>query len=320
MALQKIAFNFMVKSGDRLVKSCLCFAKSPKHVKTKGLKYIFSAKASATACKQASRDVVNILDIEQITKRAENIAKNAFTSSGEVIHSARYYSKNKVIRMSAGQNFPGFKGLYREDKKICCYLDDRGNITQSLMLDNKTGAIRIVDHLNKTEQVFSKADVEALHYYKYHPDAIHSKLRYGRDKFSGSFKEEAIQTITKLENIFADSSKVSVNNQRRTIYRALQDILSEDEITKLQKIGDIFEDKSFCSTTTDLNAARRFAHCNPILEIEFPKDAKYIDMDKIFNIDRQHWNESEFLLNKGARFQVTGFDKENNIIKVKYLI
>jgi hypothetical protein len=43
-------------------------------------------------------------------------------------------------------------------------------------------------------------------------------------------------------------------------------------------------------------------------------------MDKIFNIDRQHWNEGEFLLNKGAKFQVTGFDRENNIIKVRYLL
>lgn len=40
MELQKVALNFMVKSGDRLVKSFLCMAKPPKNLSTKGLKYI----------------------------------------------------------------------------------------------------------------------------------------------------------------------------------------------------------------------------------------------------------------------------------------
>ncbi len=321
MGLQKVALNFMVKSGDRLVKSCLCIPKPPKNFSTKGLKYIFSTNSVASMPKpQAIKEIGAVLNQEQIITNAQKAAQNSFAGADEIVHSARYYSQNNVIRMSAGKEFKGFKGLYSEDKKICCYVDDSGKIYQSLMLDNKTGEIRIIDYINKIEQYYSKADVEALHYYKYHPDGIHSKLRYGKNKFSGSFQEEVDNTIKKLEDIFADNTKITTNNKRKTLYRALQDILSDEDIAKLNKVGSIIEDKSFCSTTTDLNAAKRFAHGNTILEIDFPKDAKYLDMDKIFNIDRQHWNEGEFLLNKGAKFQVTGFDSENNIIKVRYLL
>ena len=320
MGLSKVAFNFMVKSGDRLVKSCLCPAKPATKLCTKGLKYVPVSTKTEVLSNQPLHRVAAVFDNDQVIKNAEKVVRNTFADVDEVVHSSRYYSKSKVIRMSAGKEFKGFRGFYAEDKKICCYIDDSGKISQSLMQNVKTGEIRVVDYINKTEQYYSKADVEALHYYKYHPDGIHSKLRYGKNKFSGSFQDEVENTIAKLENIFSDKTKVTVNRERRTIYRALQDVLSDDEIAKLQKVGSVFEDKSFCSTTTDLNAAKRFAHGNAILEIDFPKDAQFVDMDKIFNIDRQHWNEGEFLLNKGAKFQVTGFDSENNIIKVRYLL
>ena len=38
-----------------------------------------------------------------------------------------------------------------------------------------------------------------------------------------------------------------------------------------------------------------------------------------YYIDLRHWKEDEFLLNKGSRFLVTGLDKENGFINVKYL-
>lgn len=38
-----------------------------------------------------------------------------------------------------------------------------------------------------------------------------------------------------------------------------------------------------------------------------------------YYIDLHHWREDEFLLNKGSRFLVTGLDKENGFINVKYL-
>lgn len=38
-----------------------------------------------------------------------------------------------------------------------------------------------------------------------------------------------------------------------------------------------------------------------------------------YYIDLRHWREDELLLNKGSRFLVTGLDKENGFINVKYL-
>ena len=83
--------------------------------------------------------------------------------------------------------------------------------------------------------------------------------------------------------------------------------------------GKTFESKSFVSTTTNINTAKRFAHGKPILEIELPAGTKYIDLDSLFNIDREHWREQEFLLPRNSRFVVTGFDDFLDIIKVKYI-
>ena len=48
-------------------------------------------------------------------------------------------------------------------------------------------------------------------------------------------------------------------------------------------------------------------------------DTKYMDIERLFNIDIEHWREKELLLNRNSSFLVTGFDTENNIIEVDYI-
>lgn len=319
MGLQKVACkSFLKLLGPTAQYNC--WQKAAKPLNIKGLKYVPFAIDKTTIPRLTLPKASALLDINQIETKAKQLIKNGLLCNDEFISCTRYYPKDKIIRMSAGAEFKGFKGLYKEDKKICCYVDKNGNITEALMLDTKTGEIKTIDYISGLKRNYSKSDIEALHYYKYHPDSIHAKLRYGRDIYSGDFQEETLKTIQIIENLFSNQTKVVTNKERRTIYRALQDLLSDDEIATLNKVGAVFRDKSFCSATANLDVAKRFAHGNPILEIDFPKDAEYIDMDKLFNIDLQHWSESELLLNKGARFQVIGFDKGNNIIKVRYLI
>ena len=317
MGLQKVAFNFMVERGGKLAKSLLCT--KPQKTTPGIIKYNALTKDCATFTQTKLPKADELLNIKQFQTESPKFIKDNFFDC-EVINCVRYDRKNKLIRMNAGFEYSDLKGRYQMDKRICCYLDDNERVTQALMLDTETNNIKAVDFVNELKQNYSRPEVEALHYYKYHPDSIHARLRYGRDMYSGDFQVETTNTIRNLEAIFGNSSKLSVNKEKRIIYRALQNRLSEDEISNLQQIGKIFTDKSFCSTTTDLKVARRFANANPILEIEFPEGAQYIDMDKLFNIDREHWLEKEFLLDKNARFQVIGFDKENNIVKVKYLL
>lgn len=267
-----------------------------------------------------SKAAINIdAKANDVTSKAEEILKTEFLTSEYGISNSFISSKDNLIRFRIGRPIEGFKNLYNDDKRACCYFDSNGNITQIFVKDNNSGEVEIRDMIENTITHYSKEDIDALFYYKYHPEAIHSKLRFGKDKFSGDWRVETERTIEKLEDIFSDKEKVIINKEPKKLYRALQDELSPEDLEKLQTKGAIFTEKSYCSTTTDLDVAKRFAGKNPIIEIDFPENAEYIDIEKIFNIDRSHWSEKEYFLDKNSSFLVTRVDKENNIIRVRYL-
>ena len=252
-----------------------------------------------------------------ITESKDIISK--FLEPDEHISNIRIYTNENVVRLRAGKEYEGFKGLYKDDKYASCYFNNNGKPIIVLIKDTKKNEVKVIDLSEDKFYSYNKSDMEALHYYKYHPDVIHAKLRFGADKYSGSLKEEMEKVIEDLTRIFADNSKLFVNKEKRVIYRGLQYGLSDDVIAKFQKTGEILTEKSFCSTTTDINVAKRFAKGNPVMQIELPAGAKYVDIEKLFNIDSCHWHESELLLNKGSKFRIKGFDVENNIIKVEYI-
>ncbi len=274
------------------------------------------AEISATYSK-ASINIRNKTD--ELINSVQNLLKeNNLLASDEHIHRPMISSKENLCRFHIGDEIKGFKGLYNENKNACMYFTNDGHPDKIFMHNKITGEIDILNCADSVITHYSKSDIEALKYYKYHPDAIHDKLRCGRDAYSGSFRTEMENVIENLTKLFSDKTKIFKNSENATLYRALPN-LSDSDIKKLSTVGEVFTEKSFCSTTRDLKVAQRFQSGNPILEIEFPKDSEYIDIEKIFNIDRQHWREAEFLLDKNSKFMVTGFDTQNNIIKVKYL-
>jgi len=268
-----------------------------------------------------SKAAINIKNKnEELINNIKNILeKNYILEPGEHIHRTTHSTSENAMRLHIGDEISGFKGLYNDNKRVCTYFSKDGKSDKIFIQNKLTGDVDILDCATSTLTTYSKSDVEALKYYKYHPDAIHSKLRHNKNMYSGSWKIEMESVIEKLTRLFSNKTKVFKTSENTTLYRALQSDLTETEIQKLSKVGEIFTEKSFCSTTTDLQVAKRFSSGHPILEIDVPKGSEYIDVEKIFNIDRQHWREAEFLLNKDSKFLVTGFDKEKNIIKVKYL-
>ena len=237
--------------------------------------------------------------------------------------------KDGLVRFRIGNEISGFDCLIEENKKICAYYDK--NLKPSKVYSLSTnGEIDLLDLETSTMRHYSKEDVDALQYYKYHPDSLHMKLRHNKDTYSGDFKDERDNVIVRLSELFNDESKVMRTKSDYVLYRALQSDLTPEDIQELTKIGGVFTEKSFCSTSTNLDPAVRFTCENSafeglfpngraILKIEFPKGSKYFNMDEMFNIDLPHWKEDEFLLNKGSKFLVTGVDKENGFINVKYL-
>ena len=119
--------------------------------------------------------------------------------------------------------------------------------------------------------------------------------------------------------MFNDESKVFRTTETKTLYRALQNRLTNEQMEALSTIGGIYTDPSFASTTEDLDVAKRFSCGNPILKINVPKGTKYMDVERLFNIDYKHWKEKELLLDRDSSFLVTGYDSENNIVEVDYI-
>jgi hypothetical protein len=307
---------------DKLGKKIINVAMKPNFENSKPVQTaVEKVNASASECVCAySKAAINIEDkLKNIKSKAEEIFSK-WIDKEDNIWGSRLYGEDNVLRFKIGKEIQGLKGLYKDEKCASCYINSEGQITYALLKNNKDGSVKFLDLINGVTHDYSAQDIKALHYYKYHPDAIHAKLRYGKDCYGGDMKEEMLKVIEDLSQLFADKSKVIRNAKKCTLYRALQSRLSEQDIDKLQSVGEIFAEKSFCSTTTDLNAAKRFAHGNPILEIEFPKGGEYIDIEKIFNIDRCHWREAEYLLDKGSKFKIKGFDNVNNIIKAEYII
>ena len=274
--------------------------------------------------------IKNISDAKTAYAKAEiNLKQNApetkfveilekIINENEHIHRI-WPSTDRAIRARIGREIEGFKGLHHDDKEACAYLNKNNEIEAIYIKDNNKKNIKIIDVQMETTKEFTEDEVSALKYYKHHPQWIHPKLRFNKDVVSGSFRQEVDEVVATLSNLFINDNKVEKNKETKTLYRALQPVLTNEEKTNLQTIGAIFTEKSFCSTTTDFFVAKRFAGTSPILEIEFPKDATYIDIEKFSNIDVRHFREDEYLLDKNSHFEVIGFVPEENIIKVKYL-
>ena len=249
----------------------------------------------------------------QTKEDVEGIINKIISANGMLI--GRHLSDHIQI----GRPVEGFTNLCYDDMRAKCLRDSNGFLSSIFILNNQTGDVKVYDDEGNLKKYFSPEDMKALKEYKYSVQELHNFLRHDRVKgFNTSQMLEGL--VQSLDNIFENENKFWRTQDDIVLYRALQPDLSEADKDILTTKGGIYSDKSFISTTTDYNVACRFrTNNNPILKIEVPKGTKYIDMDSLFNIDRRHWNEKEYLLKRDSCFQVTGFDVLNNVINVKYI-
>ena len=123
---------------------------------------------------------------------------------------------------------------------------------------------------------------------------------------------ETQATITGLDKTFAIAEPTK---QDMKLYRGIG-ISHRGE--KMFEIGDEFHDKGFVSTTNSIYVARSFARMNEgaVVEIVIPKGTKVVAPIVSPNKNREMMGrirpaerigaEEEVLLNRGARFVITG--------------
>ncbi|MBS4760755.1 MAG: hypothetical protein KHX03_08680 [Clostridium sp.] len=220
--------------------------------------------------------------------------------------------------ITIGKPVEGFPGLCQETMRAKCIRNAQGYLDEIYLSDNFKKDVYIYNAKGVLKKHFTASDMAALKEYKYHPEAFHYYLRDGKIRGLQT-KEELLKWINDIEDLFNNEEKVWKTGDTKIVYRALQQKLSPEQMNALAQKGGVFKESSFVSTSQEFDTAKRFSCGNPILKIELPKGSKYLDLDALFNIDRKHWMEQEFLLNKNSEFIVTGFDEAKNIIKVRYL-
>ena len=286
--------------------------------KVETAKPVTSVEASASECFGSWGKAQVAMQNKVIAKpHSEEQVKEIVNKIAEEqgLHVGRYVSENRI---SLGRPIDGFKNLYRDDMRVKCIRNSDGFLDEIYVLDNASREVFVYNPEGSVIKHFSSDDMRALKEYKYSPEAFHSLFRRGK-KIGIQTEEELQRWSSTINKLFANESKVWTTDKPTKVYRALQDYLTPEQTEALSHVGGLFKDASYVSTTTNLDTARRFKGSNPILEIELPEKTKYLDLDTLFNIDRKHWSEQEFLLPKNSKFAVTAMDEQNNIIKVKLL-
>lgn len=275
-----------------------------------------SAYAHAIIYKDKILDSTNGTRKENLQKILDSILKD---TNYTIYRSHGSFGTNEPYRAKAGDEIPNWKNLYNERLNIACYKDEDNQAVSVYVLNCNDKSVQIYDCNGNMTQSYSPAEMKALYEYKNHPEGIHNLLRLNKHRSMDSV--ETLQGYIKnIENCFNSPDKVFRTTEPTIVYRALQSNLTDEEKEILSTTGAIFKDKSFVSTTKSFDKAKAFNQKgNPILEITLPENSRYLDMDKLFNIDRQHWREYEFLLNSNSEFLITGYDPEKNVIKATYI-
>ena len=274
-------------------------------------------EANASCCSEAyGRAMVSMQGSKKPQKQEELAEIITEIICGSDMQIARIVNDSHI---RIGRPVEGFKELFYDDMRAKCIRDENGFISSIYTLDMQTGEVNVYDSNANLKKRYTPQEMKALKEYKYTVDELHNFLRHGKIKGFNT-QESFTNLINTLDSLYRNDQKHMQTTENLVLYRALQTDLSDKEKDTLTTIGGVYTDKSYVSTTTDINVAQRFQSPeNPILKIDIPKGTKYLDMDALFNIDRRHWDEKEYLLNRNSRFEVTGFDVLNNIINVKYI-
>ena len=197
--------------------------------------------------------------------------------------------------------------------------NNKNKIKNIFLNPKRSNGVFVYDKKGELIKEYSEEDFEAIMHYKSSSIFVTKKLRENKDWGTDSFSINSTKKlIDQLTQFFKNDKKHFINEQNTKLFRAMHIPIEE-----IGEIGDIFTDKSFVSTSTDLKIPKDFSKdCRtaPIMIIDFPKGAKYLDIDNMLNTFEIKWKEKEYLLNRDSQFLITKIDKKNNLIQATYLL
>ena len=179
------------------------------------------------------------------------------------------------------------------------YSDENDNIECVYLFDMKSENIFIYDENGEFQRQITTDDISGAYAYKYNSFYFHSRLR-------GEKQEENNEYLTQLNKLFANKNKLDKAKEDMVVYRAHQ--LTPEQ---MGEVGDIYQDKSFLSTSENEGIAEHFhSHdmSHAFLTINVPKDSTFLYLDRLFNIKKKRSRENEILFDKGTKFLIEDID------------
>lgn len=136
-----------------------------------------------------------------------------------------------------------------------------------------------------------------------HPNSKSAKIQEKMEEYNRI-------TISHIDELF-EHSRI---NRNITVYRGVTKEAIQN-ITESIKATGIFQDAGYVSTSYKKDNARLFGDW--MLEIDVQKESKAIDVASISNFPVLKEGESELILPRNSKFEITDFDKNRKTIKLK---
>lgn len=128
--------------------------------------------------------------------------------------------------------------------------------------------------------------------------------------------------IRALDELFEIIPSELKNTTPITVYRGTKLTKELSEILQGKSSKDIFTDKAYVFTSSDINIAKLYAtHSDNVLfQIELPPNSTYITASMLPNsIAKDMKGQKEILLPRNAQFQIISYDAKSKTVKAKYI-
>lgn len=180
-------------------------------------------------------------------------------------------------------------------------------------------------HLDERYRSWGKSlstdEVEAFSMYRITKGfaAINDYLRWGRHadsrKTHDISKEEAFDAVRHIDAAVSRAPQQGVNTDM-TVFRGVGSIKS---VLADKRVGDVFEDKGYVSTTTEIEAAEDYS-TGSVFSIHVPEGARGAWMRANDQLEGDDLENFEFVLPRGSQFEITKIDWKAKRVEMRLLV
>lgn len=185
------------------------------------------------------------------------------------------------------------------------------------VIDDGLATVVFDQHYEAWGASLSAEEVEAFKLYRNTKgfEAINSFLRFDAkgDARKGEIPESQVTKAIEEMDRAMERAPVSGVDADLTVFRGVGSIRS---VLRDKKVGDIFEDAGYSSTTTDERTAEDYS-TGSVFTIRVPAGSKGAWMRANAELEDFRTGNNEFVLPRGSRFEIVSIDRKNSNVEMR---